>query len=428
LDGGVAVAGAPLALGAVPVSGAAYAYARDEGGLGHWGQIAKLAASDGAEQDRFGFVVGLSSDTVVVGAPYDGDLGTYSGSAYVYHLEYVPPRPDLVVVKTADPAVAAPGEPLTYTLIFSNTGILTATGVVLTDVVPGELRGTRYTSRGAAITPTGALSYTWLVADLAPGMGGVVTITGLLAPDLSCGQVFTNTAAITAAADITPFNNSSYASLTVRSVYSLTVEPPADADSGDPGLDVVYALAVTNTGNCIDVFDVAANHLWPTTYPATVGPLGMGEGATLNVTVSVPLGTAGGTGDVVTLALASQGESTILAGSVLSTTANQVAPVLAPIADREATVGIPLTFTATASDANGDALSFGLDAGAPEGASIDLGTGVFAWMPAGVQGGNTYTITVRVADDGVPSLDDAYAFAITVGSVVYRSYLPLARR
>ena len=51
-------------------------------------QIAKLLADDGAEADRFGFSVAISGapgkETAIVGAIYDDDNGTDSGSAYLF--------------------------------------------------------------------------------------------------------------------------------------------------------------------------------------------------------------------------------------------------------------------------------------------------------------------------------------------------------
>ncbi len=50
----------------------------------NWVQEAKLLASDGAAGDRFGNSVGISGDTVVIGAVYDDDNGGGSGSAYIF--------------------------------------------------------------------------------------------------------------------------------------------------------------------------------------------------------------------------------------------------------------------------------------------------------------------------------------------------------
>ena len=47
-------------------------------------QVATLTASDGAADDRFGYNVAISGDTIVVSAHLDNDLGTSSGAVFVY--------------------------------------------------------------------------------------------------------------------------------------------------------------------------------------------------------------------------------------------------------------------------------------------------------------------------------------------------------
>ena len=62
-------------------SGSVYVYKRESG---TWSRIAKLKASDGATDDEFGISVTVDGDTVAVGAHWDDDNGSKSGSAYVY--------------------------------------------------------------------------------------------------------------------------------------------------------------------------------------------------------------------------------------------------------------------------------------------------------------------------------------------------------
>lgn len=64
-------------------SGSAYLFEKDDS-TGHWNQTAKLLASDGSEDKRFGYSVLISGNTVIVGAYQDNDNGLYSGSAYVF--------------------------------------------------------------------------------------------------------------------------------------------------------------------------------------------------------------------------------------------------------------------------------------------------------------------------------------------------------
>ena len=62
-------------------SGSAYVFRYTETG---WVEEQKLVASDAAAGDQFGFSVSISGDTVLVGAWFDGDAGSLSGSAYIY--------------------------------------------------------------------------------------------------------------------------------------------------------------------------------------------------------------------------------------------------------------------------------------------------------------------------------------------------------
>ena len=51
-------------------------------------ELMKLTASDAAALDYFGYALGISGDTVVVGAYGDNDVGHDSGSAYLYDLTF----------------------------------------------------------------------------------------------------------------------------------------------------------------------------------------------------------------------------------------------------------------------------------------------------------------------------------------------------
>jgi hypothetical protein len=63
-------------------TGAAYVYVRDSAGV--WNLQQKITASDGANNDKFGFSLDLDGTSLVVSAYTDDDNGTDSGSAYVF--------------------------------------------------------------------------------------------------------------------------------------------------------------------------------------------------------------------------------------------------------------------------------------------------------------------------------------------------------
>jgi len=68
-------------------SGSAYVFRYDPEGSGRWVEEAKLLASDGAFGDQFGVSVSIDGDAIVVGAFEDNDNGVDSGSAYVFRYD-----------------------------------------------------------------------------------------------------------------------------------------------------------------------------------------------------------------------------------------------------------------------------------------------------------------------------------------------------
>ena len=85
VDGDTALVGAtydPLfPLLPQPGPGAVYVLGHDVGG---WSEQTKLVGNDPAKLDAFGMAVSASGDTAAVGAPYDDALGPASGAAYVF--------------------------------------------------------------------------------------------------------------------------------------------------------------------------------------------------------------------------------------------------------------------------------------------------------------------------------------------------------
>ena len=112
------------------------------------------------------------------------------------------------------------------------------------------------------------------------------------------------------------------------------------------------------------------------------------------------------------------GTPSLSATTGFNVTVNEVnrAPVLASLANRNATEGTPFTFVATATDADlpANILTYSL-VGAPAGATIDAATGAFSWTPGPADVG-ARTFSARVADDGTPSLSSQKSLTVTVKS------------
>ncbi len=86
VSGDVAVIGARWSWGHDWVPGKAYIFRRDSVS-GLWNEEAALVPSDGEKNDLFGDSAALFGDVALVGAAWDNDNGSHSGSAYVFRYD-----------------------------------------------------------------------------------------------------------------------------------------------------------------------------------------------------------------------------------------------------------------------------------------------------------------------------------------------------
>ena len=80
--------------------------------------------------------------------------------------------------------------------------------------------------------------------------------------------------------------------------------------------------------------------------------------------------------------------------------------------------GVQLTVSPAASDVESppQVLTYQL-LSAPTGASVNAGSGVITWTPAEDQAPGSYTFTLRVYDNGTPSLSATQSFLVTAREV-----------
>lgn len=81
VDGDVAVVGSPRGDGAAPASGVVYVFARTNG---VWTQRQKVFGSDGKAGDTMGQAVAIAGGTLVAGAPAEDTKGADAGAVYVF--------------------------------------------------------------------------------------------------------------------------------------------------------------------------------------------------------------------------------------------------------------------------------------------------------------------------------------------------------
>lgn len=94
ISGDSIVVGAPVDdIGSQTDQGSAYVFSKPVSGWASMTETDKLVASDGTGGDKFGTSVGISGDTLIVGAPVDDITSSNDdiGSAYIFNPQSVPP-------------------------------------------------------------------------------------------------------------------------------------------------------------------------------------------------------------------------------------------------------------------------------------------------------------------------------------------------
>lgn len=195
------------------------------------------------------------------------------------------------------------------------------------------------------------------------------------------------------------------------------IEPPPNA----PPVINAVADQTIGEGNTLSVTVTAADpESSAITFSVAAGsPAGVSIHPTTGVLTWTPTESQGPGVYNITVHATDNGWPTSSTGSRIvkvNVTEVNVAPVLAAVANRIVYEETPLVFAATANDADlpANTLTYSLAVGAPPGASIDATTGVFTWTPTETQGPGTYTLTIKVADNGTPVLTDAKTFTVTV--------------
>jgi hypothetical protein len=84
VQGSLAVIGEAWYDGTGTNRGAAYVFAKDNGGTDNWGQVRKLTASDIHDDDFFGYSVAVNGANIAIGAPWAPGGGTERGQVYIF--------------------------------------------------------------------------------------------------------------------------------------------------------------------------------------------------------------------------------------------------------------------------------------------------------------------------------------------------------
>jgi len=163
------------------------------------------------------------------------------------------------------------------------------------------------------------------------------------------------------------------------------------------GLNACYTLTASNLPPGVNA-TYATNPITPGISTLLFTASNSVAGSTSNVTV---IATAGLISHTTTIAL--------------TLTPLNTPPILAAITNTTVNVGQTVAFTASATDTDQppQTLTFTLLAGATN-ATVNFSSGAFSFRPVVAQANSTNNFTLKVADNGTPSLSATQSFAVVV--------------
>ena len=179
----------------------------------------------------------------------------------------IPPSSvDLEVKKFLYPTNPLEGGLITYTLIVTNNGPITATKVKLTDTLPSDITYIPSSSiipAGQSYNPSTGL---WNIGTL--GNGGSITLTLVSRVNLATiGKTITNTVSglTSDLPDYNPSNNTASVSFTVTGAPDLQIYKTDYQTSISPSDEFTYTFFITNAGSTaasgIIITDILPTHL-----------------------------------------------------------------------------------------------------------------------------------------------------------------------
>ena len=179
--------------------------------------------------------------------------------------------PTITLSKSADVTTAEPGDTITYTLTYGNTGPGDATNLVITDTIPTNTTLVPGSISGGGTESGGVI--TWNLGPLLAGqINRTVTFAVTVDAGVLAGVVIDNDATAnfddSGGAPQTPVTSNTV-NITVDQVGGVSVE--ADQIQSVPsatGSQVSYTFTVTNTGNGNDEFDLSLQKSGPEFWPS----------------------------------------------------------------------------------------------------------------------------------------------------------------
>jgi uncharacterized repeat protein (TIGR01451 family) len=225
-------------------------------------------------------------------------------------------RADLAIAKAVVPARVQPGDFVTYTLYYTNTGQAQGTQATVTDVLPAELMFVSSESTPNVGSPQylGANTWRWALGNVQPGASGTITFTAWLEYAPGVCELENAVTIDSLTVDSAPENNTASSPLQIRCA-DLSITKVADPIQ--PMRFVTFTLRYSSVGDLTaagvvisDTLPAALNYVSSVSEPDLGHPLNPSDnvwvwqagnltpGAGGVITVTAERGRVPGTGEV----------------------------------------------------------------------------------------------------------------------------------
>ena len=392
----------------------------------------------------------MMTPTVAAGVAFVGDQGNaalykdgghYRTSYWAFGFETLPDaqartatmqrllnfcdfQSDLGLTQRVTPATALqPGQMVTYTLSYSNSGVAPASGSIISATLPAALTDLTLISSSTPLSPTVGPEVTWAVGDLAPGATGQLTLTGIISPDLAADSVLTLQSTISAVTyERTPANNRTATTQPIVVPRLQLVASTLSGNEADQQITVVATLDQANRFGTVQadyqITDGTAQA--GSDYQATTGRLTIAAGA-LTTTITIP----------ITDDLALEGDETLfvtLHNGRGASLGGQVGAAVTIHDDDQPTIGLS-SATYTATEKSGVAVvtvqlntpqplmpvtvAYQTADGSAQATTDYQGGNGLLTIPAG---SSAFSLTIPLIDDGVIEGDEHFVLALSTAT------------
>jgi uncharacterized membrane protein len=274
-----------------------------------------------------------------------------------------------------------PGQTLLYSHTLTNQGNTADTFDITTN-----------SSAGFAVTLV-----TETPVTLLPGTSATIVLTVGIPEDAAAGTE--DITSVTATSHgVGNVSNTVANTTSVNPIYALALAPN-NSQSGVSGHTLVYTHTLTNLGNSTDTFAITTSNIAGFDV-ALISPtpvtLTAGASTTVELTVTIPPTTPGGTNDITTVTATSQGNTNVSGTAVNVTTAISPTynPVLGPDNSGTGFPGQTVVYTHTVTNQGNTSDTFVITANSSAGFGLELAPATPISLPIGHSATITLAVTI----------------------------------